>query len=203
MEREVHLSNDFRVNVDVNDLKKIEKKKLKHCLKNIIYNPYWYQGFACRGKPMIMKLRQTFAWFSDKGCPYSSTVVPANALRLTSIESNEWPSELNELRNKLQTKYGQIFNSLSVECFDPRETKNNSMPFKSCAFAKKKETWVTTNTNICVIPIGHSVPKTCKWETKELMKDEKKDKRFNKYVVAQENDFKDKILTFGCQNEKE
>ena len=124
MERTIQLSNEFQLKISPIEVSKDDKVALRDMCISLDYLPYWYQGYAFRGKQHIMKLRQTITWFSDKNYPYSNAVLPCNAVRLSCIPSQRWPPLLTELRNKISLKYNQTFNSLCIECFDPRGNYN-------------------------------------------------------------------------------
>ena len=123
MEREIELAKDFRVQITKNKNIGISDEdllKVSEYVNIVEFQPHWYQGYAFRGKEMVMKIRQAVAWFNDKSFPYSSTVLPGNAVRISPITPHKWPPVLNGIRMKMQKKYKQVFNTLLIERFDPR-----------------------------------------------------------------------------------
>ena len=205
MEREIQLDLNFQLKYGRNKLNSMEN--LKTYLDSLLYSSYWYQGYAFRGKQLIMRLRQTMAWFSDIDCPYSNNNLPGNAVRFTCLHPSSFPKELKDLKDELEIRYGQKFNSLLIEKFDCKDSQN-TQPFVTSSFCKGKESWVESNTKICVIPVGSAAPEKCLWMTKVLTesenkKDPTKKTKKNKFVAKKKLKFKNRIYAFEIENEKE
>ena len=82
------------------------------------------------------------------------------------------------------------------------EIKNNSAPFLSSAFSKSREFWVATNTKICIVPVGHFVPRKCNWMTAENVENNK-GKLKRKYVVKEQTKMKGRMIAFNVENNNE
>jgi hypothetical protein len=205
MEREIHLDKDVSINYSRNKLPSMDK--VKTYLDSLGFIPYWYQGYAFRGKQLIMRLRQTMLWFSELECPYANNNLPANALRFTCLPPLKFPNELNELKTQMEQKFGQKFNSLLVEKFDSKDSRN-AQPFVTSMFCKEKESWVESNTKICIIPVGEFSPEKCNWMTKVVIESESKKKpgkisKKLKFVPKKKMKFKNRILALNIEHSTE
>ena len=171
MGREIKLRNDITLDISKSDT---DTKDINAYLDTIDFQPYWYQGYACRGKDMIMKLGHSVAWFNDEGFPYSTTLLPGNALRISQINPRQWPTVLDNLRKTMQKKFNQKFNTLLIERVDTSETKRD---FYSSAFSQTKESWIENNTKVVMTPIGDFTPSKIEWMTKSPTEVKVKDRK--------------------------
>jgi hypothetical protein len=205
MGRETKLRNDITLEISKSNN---NTKTVNNYLDTLDFQPYWYQGYACRGKEMIMKLGHSVAWFNDESYPYSTTLLPGNALRISQINPRKWPEVLDNLRNEMQKKYKQKFNTLLIERVDPNGTKRD---FYSSAFSQSKESWIETNTKVVLTPIGDFAPSKVEWMTKvptEIKVTDKKtrtEKTVVKHKLTVENEvrFKNRTTSFLVDNVRE
>lgn len=205
MEREIQLDEDVSINYSRNRLKSMDQ--VKKCLDELVFSPYWYQGYAFRGKQLVMRLRQTMVWFSDLQCPYANNNLPLNAVRFTCLPPLKFPPELKQLMTQVEQKFGQKFNSLLVEKFDANDSQN-SQPFVTSMFCKDKESWIESNTKICIVPVGSSTPEKCNWMTKVLVecpnkKDSSKVTKKWKFEPKKKMKFRNRILALNIEHSKE
>ena len=210
-DKQIDLTNEFTLNISKNKnigITNNDDNNLKEYFNSIDFQEYWYQGYACKGKEMVMKIRQTVAWFNDDEFPYSTTVLPGNAVRISTIKPRTFPDVLDNLRKQMQTKFKQKFNTLLVEKFDPRIY---GTPFLSCAFSKEKESWVENNTKIAVTVVGDSAPDKVGWLTKVPVEVTSTDKDTGtektsikqKFTKQIETNFKNRTIAFQVENVKE
>lgn len=206
MEREIQLDENFSIMYERNE-NVSSIKNVTDSLNKLEFERYWYQGYAFRGKQLIMRLRQEMAWFCDLDCPYASNHLPGNAVKFTCIQPQKWTPELLELKREIEHKYDQKFNSLLIEKFNCND-KCNSQPFASSVFCKQKESWVESNTKLCVITIGNTAPEKCSWMSKSLTevtdkKDTTKVSKKLKYMPKSKMKFRNRVYAFSVKHTKE